>query len=119
MDQNGYMWAVTSMDCLSQAEGQTNVVFRVTYNCSKSVQDGYFTAVKTGKLNVEYKQSDPYTPFNELTESQVLDWVFLSLGTDEVAQITADVDAQISAYMAPAVVTPPLPWATESAGAQE
>lgn len=110
MDQNGYTWSVTSMECFSQAEGQTDVVFKVRYNCSKSIQDGYFTAIESGNVDVEYNPDNPYTPYSQLTESQVLGWVFAVLGTDGVDKVVADVDAQIAAYLNPPVVTPPLPW---------
>ena len=49
-----------------------------------------------------------FTPYNELTEQQVLDWCFAN-GVDKSA-IEANVTAQIEAQINPPVVVLPLPW---------
>ena len=52
--------------------------------------------------------SGSFTPYNELTEQQVLDWCY-SNGVDKSA-IEANVTAQIEAQINPPVVVLPLPW---------
>ena len=49
-----------------------------------------------------------FTPYNELTEQQVLGWCFAN-GVDQAA-IEANVTAQIEAQINPPVVVLPLPW---------
>ena len=49
-----------------------------------------------------------FTPYNELTEQQVLDWCYQN-GVDQTA-IEANVTAQIEAQINPPVVVLPLPW---------
>ena len=49
-----------------------------------------------------------FTPYNELTEQQVLDWCYAN-GVDQKA-IEANVTAQIEAQINPPVVSLPLPW---------
>ena len=49
-----------------------------------------------------------FTPYNELTEQQVLDWCYAN-GVDKSA-IEANVTAQIEAQINPPVVSLPLPW---------
>lgn len=101
-------WAVTQMDCYPQAEGQTDVVFNVAWSCT-GVQDKY-SAYVYGTQAVTYKADSPYTPYNQLTQDQVLGWVW-DAGVDK-AKTEANVQARIDAQINPPVVTPPLPWAS-------
>ena len=52
--------------------------------------------------------SGSFTPYDQLTEQQVLDWCF-SNGVDQKA-IEANVSAQIADQINPPVIAPPLPW---------
>jgi hypothetical protein len=52
--------------------------------------------------------TDSFTPYEDLTEQQVLDWCFAN-GVDKTA-IEANVTAQINDQINPPVVAPPLPW---------
>jgi hypothetical protein len=52
--------------------------------------------------------SGSFTPYNELTEAQVLDWCFAN-GVDQSA-IEANVSLQIQNQINPPVVSLPLPW---------
>jgi hypothetical protein len=52
-----------------------------------------------------------FTPYEDLTEQQVLDWCFAS-GVDKTA-IEANVSAQIANQINPPVIAPPLPWAAQ------
>ena len=52
--------------------------------------------------------SGSFTPYEDLTEAQVLDWCYEN-GVDKTA-IEANVTAQIENQINPPVVTLPLPW---------
>ena len=104
-------WTVTAMDCYPQAEGETDVVFTVHWTCS-GVQDTYTSSVYS-TCPVTYTQGSPYTPYNQLTQDQVLGWIWSS-GVDQAATEAA-VQQQINNQITPPVVTPPLPWAAPSA----
>ena len=52
--------------------------------------------------------SGSFTPYDQLTEQQVLDWCFAN-GVDQKA-IEANVTQQIENQINPPVVTLPLPW---------
>jgi hypothetical protein len=52
--------------------------------------------------------SGSFTPYEDLTEAQVLNWCFAS-GVDKTA-IEANVTAQIENQINPPVIAPPLPW---------
>ena len=107
-------WAVESMDCYPQAEGQTDVVFNVIYTCTgvETINGVEYTSNTRGGAPMTYTAGSPYTPYNQLTKTQVLDWVFASIGDEGKAANEAAVQAQIDAQVSPPVVMPPLPWAT-------
>jgi hypothetical protein len=52
--------------------------------------------------------SDSFTPYDQLTEAQVLDWCYAN-GVDQAA-IEANVSLQIQNQIDPPVVVLPLPW---------
>jgi hypothetical protein len=52
--------------------------------------------------------SENFTPYDQLTEQQVLDWCFAS-GVDKTA-IEANVTQQIENQINPPIIAPPLPW---------
>ena len=108
-----YNWAVNSMSCYPQAEGQTDVVFLVYFSVSKTatVNNDPYLSVANGSATLTYVAGSAYTPYDQLTQDQVLGWVQSALGEDGVADYEAQVDAQIESVMNPPVVTLPIPWA--------
>ena len=52
--------------------------------------------------------SGSFTPYEDLTQQQVLDWCFAN-GVDKTA-IEANVSLQIQNQINPPVIAPPLPW---------
>lgn len=101
------VWKISSLQTYPEAEGQTNFVCSAAWNVSETVGD--YTGSLSGSIAFKLDPEAPFTPFNELTETQVLDWVFASLGEDAIASAEADVDAQI-AYQQAQIQTPSMPW---------
>ena len=94
------------MDAYPQAEGQTDVVFTIHWTCS-GVQDTYNASVYS-TCGVTYSAGTPYTPYAQLTQDQVLGWIWAG-GVDKAATEAA-VNLQIANLINPPVVQPPLPW---------
>ena len=103
---NTYTWIVEYMSCYPQAEGETNVVFVVGWRCNAT--DGTYDATQYGTVSVPYVAGEPYTPYADLTQEQVLGWVWAN-GVDQAA-VEAFLDTNIANQVNPPVVTPPLPW---------
>jgi len=101
-------WTITAMDAYPQAEGQADVVFTVHWTCA-GVQDTY-TASVYSTCSVTYTAGSPYTPYAQLTQDQVLGWIWAG-GVDK-ANTEAAVNLQIANLVNPPVVQPPLPWVT-------
>ncbi|CAB4122654.1 hypothetical protein UFOVP37_40 [uncultured Caudovirales phage] len=99
-------WTVTAMDAYPSDAGQTDVVFNVHWTCS-GVQDTYNASVYS-TCSVPAPTGGSFTPYSQLTQSQVLGWVWAN-GVDQTATEAA-VQQQIDNQINPPVVTPPLPW---------
>jgi len=105
-------WSVTALDCYPQAEGQQNVVFLCHWQCAGTETSGdkTYNASIYSTCAVTYTAGSPYTPYAQLTQQQVLGWVWGS-GVDQSATEAA-VQQQIAQQINPPVVQPPLPWVT-------
>ena len=106
-----YEWIIEAMDCYPQAEGQTDVVFNCHWRCNGT--DGTYNATIYSTCAVTYKAGSPYTPYDDLTQDQVLGWIWDG-GVDKDATQAA-IDQQIANQVNPPVIQPNLPWATPSA----
>ena len=83
----------------------TDVVITADWRCNGS-QDQY-SGTCYGSTSFQ-PPSGSFTPYEDLTEQQVLDWCFAN-GVDKTA-IEANVTAQIENQINPPVIAPPLPW---------
>jgi hypothetical protein len=83
----------------------TDVVITADWRCNGS-QDQY-SGTCYGSASFA-PPSESFTPYEDLTEQQVLDWCFAN-GVDQKA-IEANVTAQIENQINPPVIAPPLPW---------
>lgn len=104
-------WTITALDCYPQAEGQTDVVFVCHWTCSgvQTQNNTTYNGSVYSTCGVTYIAGTPYTPYDQLTQNQVLGWIWSS-GVDKTATEAA-VQQQIDNQINPPVVTPPLPWA--------
>ena len=103
-------WAIEWMQCYPQAEGEVDVVFNVGWRCNGILVDGdkTYTGTVYSTQAVTYVAGSPYTPYQDLTESQVLGWIWAA-GVDQ-ASAEAAVTSQIQQQITPTVISPPLPW---------
>ena len=83
----------------------TDVVITADWRCNGS-QDSY-SGTCYGSCSFA-PPTDNFTPYDQLTEQQVLDWCFAN-GVDQAA-IEANVSLQIANQINPPVVVLPLPW---------
>lgn len=96
-------WSVQSISIIPSIDGFTDYAWRVTAVCSAT--NGANT--KSSELLVQFDpatQTGGYTPYDQLTEAQVLSWVFNSVGADVIAQTETNLSDLLQAQVAP------LPW---------
>ena len=99
------LWLIERL-LVKPTEGSlTDVVITADWRCNGS-QDNY-SGTCYGSCSFQ-PPSGSFTPYDELTEAQVLQWCYEN-GVDKTA-IEANVAAQIENQINPPVVTLPLPW---------
>lgn len=103
-----FTWAINNLYTIDTPEPGfvCNVLFTLTG------VDGDYTASIDG--NVIFTAVDgAFTPYDQLTQQQVIGWVQQALGPDGVANFEANVNGQIGSMKNPPVSpqNAPLPWA--------
>ena len=112
---NTYTWAINYMDTKPSEDGLTDVV--VSCQWSLSGTDGgdpAVTASNYGYTKFAPPQAGDFTAYANLTQEQVLGWVWAAPaengGVDKAAA-ESGIDSQIEAQKNPPAVILPNPWA--------
>jgi hypothetical protein len=92
----------------TQEAGLSDVVYIVNWLAEDS--DGVNEARNGGDIELPAPEGT-FTPYDQLTEQQVLGWVWAALGDEIRYAIEADLNAQIMYMQIPPVAVLPLPWA--------
>lgn len=100
-----YTLAITQMDTVN-ADSEQDVVICVHWAYTGTADAGG-TAQFGGTTTLTYS-GGAFTPYNQLTEAQVTEWVLTAWTPEETEQRKEIIAAQI------AVQTPPLPWAASA-----
>jgi len=103
-----YNWIIAQLDCYPEYEGHKDVVFTAHWRMDGT--DGEHTAGVYGTVGLKLDPEAKFTPFEKLTQEQVVGWVEDALGEEQVKQYEESVANQIETLANPPVVSPPLPW---------
>lgn len=103
-----YTFIPTKLTAYNTQDGRQDVVFTIDYRFHAT--DGTYGYLSTGSCTTVYEPGQPFTPYNKLTEDQVIEWIKGSLGRAVLAQMQDAADAAIAAQYAPVASSPPLPW---------
>ena len=95
-------WTITSME----SQPTTGIVVSANWVCSG--EDSGFTASLSG-TSVFPTPEGGYVPYAELTQDEVLNWVWTDGGVSQVDTETS-VNNALQAQVNPPVVQQPLPW---------
>lgn len=99
-----FVWTITQMWAKPVEGSYTDVVVTAAWNCA-AVQGEYQTS-NFGTSNF-YTVGDPFVPYDQLTQDQVLSWCWATMDKAQTEAITA---TQLQNLINPPVVNPPLPW---------
>ena len=113
-DDTQIEWKVTAMDCYPNLSGQKDYVFYVHWDCLSSysgISGGPFYGRSFGATNVP-ESTGLYTPYDELTETGVLSWIWSIIGEDGKNSYEQQSLSQIYDKLNPPIITPPLPWSS-------
>jgi len=101
-------WTITKLDVYAQAQGETNVVCVAYWNLNGT--DGTYQSNIQGTQSLIYVPGSPFTPYDALTEPQIVAWVLDAMGTILVASFESQVSNMVYQQEKPVITTPPLPW---------
>ena len=97
-----FNWTIPQMDRL------TSDVFVVTVQYRVDATDGDYSASTYGTVSYNQQPEETYTPYDQLTEAQVVGWVQTSLGQETVeSSLQSQIDLQKNPVQEAGV-----PWAT-------
>jgi hypothetical protein len=99
------LWIIERLLTKPVEGSNTDVVITADWRCNGSQES--FSGTCYGSCSFA-PPSGSFTPYDQLTEAQVLDWCYAN-GVDKSA-IEANVTAQIENQINPPVVSLPLPW---------
>lgn len=102
------VWSISQLDCKPDVEGKLDYVVVAHWQCTAEDAPYSGRVYSTSSFPVDPAKPD-YTPYNQLTEAQVLNWVWAS-GVDKDSAEAA-VLQQIADQKNPPIVSPALPWA--------
>jgi hypothetical protein len=105
-----YTWKIERLDCYPTLETFENVVSTVHWRLFAA--GGGCEATSYGTAALDTSSLGPFTPFDQLTEAQVVGWVRTAI---DGAAHEAALAQNIADQLAPPIVSPPLPWATDAA----
>ena len=113
-------WTVGLMDCYPTYQQNTDVVFTVHWDCTgyETVSGSTYNGRVYGSTGVTYHSGSGFTPYDDLTQPQVIGWVWEAMGSGSKQNYENAVQTQINNQINPPVVTPPLPWSSPTITSQ-
>ena len=104
------IWTIFALDCYPQEDGKTDVVVTAHWKCSGTQVESktLYNGSVYSTTSFTFNPNAPFTPYADLTESQVLSWVWAN-GVNRI-EVEESVQQQINAQINPTIITPPLPW---------
>jgi len=101
-------WTITKLDVYEQAQGETNVVCVAYWDVTAT--DGTYSSSIVGTQSLVYVPGSPFTPYDDLKEPQIVEWVKNAMGITLVSSLENQVTNLVYDQERPVIVSPPLPW---------
>ena len=104
---NTYTWTVKRMDVTPFLNNETNVVSSINYVVTAT--NGTTTVECNNIQTIPFNSANSFVAYSNLTNATVIGWVQSLLGAQKIAEIEANLDAQITNSTL-ILVTQALPW---------
>lgn len=107
-----FNWKIVNMMTLPELDNHSDVVVSVQWQLTGV--DGNYTSNVSSWTQLTLQQGAGFTPYNQLTEEQVIGWVQSALGADNVRNSEISVQRGIDLQKSPSTLpeSQPLPWAS-------
>lgn len=103
-----YTWQFVALDVYPTYQGLTNVVESMHWRLTGDDGVGH-QAVACGEQKAGPPDPDNFTPYADLTATQVQGWLETLMGS-ELDQVKADIDKRIEQQVSPSIVAMQPPW---------
>ena len=107
-----YVWTITSLSTVPKVDARLDVVVVAQWTLTGTDAAGVQASLNNSS-QFTLTQGKMYTPYEDLTEDQVIEWVQASLGVDGVNATKTCIENQITSIINPVVIPAQqtLPWA--------
>jgi alkyl hydroperoxide reductase subunit AhpF len=100
-----YDWNCKTVDVYPVNEGNNNVVYNVHYRVVGEDSETAVLADFIGTQILDVSDITNFTPFEDLNNDQVTNWVKVAMGTEQVTQIENNIASKIAELENPTSVT--------------
>ena len=105
-----YDWNCATVDCYPTDGEYTDVVYNVHWRVTGTSdtldpEGNAYTATSIGTQTISTSDLSGFTPFDDLTNADVVAWTKEAMGADEVTALEANLDSQIDLEITPTSVT--------------
>lgn len=101
-----FTWTINSLQVVQSPEPNTVTMSNFTI----TGDDAGITGSVTYSVNLLPASPANFTPFDQITQAQAVQWTQEALGSERVDSMEAEVQAQIDAQKVPTPQPAPLPW---------
>lgn len=102
-------WKIEGVDCLTQVGEYADVVYTIHWRVFAT--DGTDTTSVYSSCIISFVEGGNFTPYQNLTEEQVLEWTFASLGEEGKTKAEQAAVSALEDIISPKIISNPLPWA--------
>jgi hypothetical protein len=99
-------WIINALSVMNTPEPETVVMSNFTISDTQ----GGLTGSVTYAVNLLPADTKNFIPYADITQAEAIQWTQDALGVDRVANMEAEVQAQIDAQKIPTPQPVPLPW---------
>lgn len=104
-----YTWSITGLKKAPSLDGLTDVVTGIRFNYTGVDSDSGESHTFPGAVPVGAPDSGSFTPFDSLTEADIISWAQANHPTDHMNE---RIEAAISKKITPTDVDADLPWSS-------
>jgi hypothetical protein len=103
-------WDCKTVDCYTTSGSQTNVIYKVHW-IVKAVSDtldpdGYaYMDSSVGVQILDISDLNNFTPFDNLTHSDIISWTKSAMGSTQVSNVESEVQLKLQEQVSPSTIT--------------
>jgi hypothetical protein len=105
-------WKILQLECKTSENGLTNVVYKVHWKCiaMETINEIQYISEMQGPLNIQSPDPSNFTPYESLTEEQVITWVQDTFGDIYTQEIYDSLQEDLNEQISPTKLYLTPPW---------